>query len=103
MEQRMMRAWIRAEEERRFMAMQQSRSWPHDPWRGGFGPPSGSVRADVGLGIGMGVGGNFPSRRERERKRVGRGDVQRPKTSGNSVQGVKVWLRRVTSLERLRA
>ena len=83
--------------------MQQSRSWPHDPWRGGFGPPSSSVRADVGLGIGMGVGGNFPSRRERERKRVERGEVQRPKTSGNGVQGVKVWLRRVTSLERLRA
>jgi len=95
-EQRMVRAWARAEEERRYVAMQQSRSWPHDPWRGGFGPPSSSVGRDAGLGIGMNVGGNFPSRRER-------GEPQRPKSGGSGVQGVKVWLKRVTSLERLRA
>jgi hypothetical protein len=94
----MVRAWVRAEEERRYMAMQQSRSWPHDPWRGGFGPPSSNVRADGGLGIGMNVGGNFPPRAQRNRE-----EPQRPKTSGSGVQGVKVWLRRVTSLERLRA
>jgi hypothetical protein len=81
-EQMMVRAWVRAEEERRVLA---SRSWPHDPWRGGFGPPSGSVE--------LGNGG----RRGRER------EVQRPKTSGGGVQVVKVWLKKVTSLERLRA
>jgi hypothetical protein len=90
-EQRMVRAWIRAEEERRMAALQNSRSWPHDPWRGGFGPPSSAGR-EVGLGIGM-AGGMAPRRVE----------TPRPKTSRGGVQGVKVWLRKVTSLERLRA
>ncbi len=96
-EQRMVRAWIRAEEERRMAALQNSRSWPHDPWRGGFGPPSSAGR-EVGLGIGM-AGGIAPRRVESPR----RVETSRPKTSGGGVQGVKVWLRKVTSLERLMA
>lgn len=31
----MAHAWMKAEQRRR-----ESRNWPNDPWRGGFGPPS---------------------------------------------------------------
>jgi hypothetical protein len=91
----MVRAWLAAEEERRRTA---ARSLSNDPWRGRFGPPSSSANVErVGLGIGMGYPPQVPVRR------MERVEVQRPKTSGSGVQGVKVWLRKVTSLERLRA
>ncbi|KUJ08247.1 uncharacterized protein LY89DRAFT_742085 [Mollisia scopiformis] len=35
----MAQAWLKAEERRRA-----SRSWPSDPWRGGFGPPASDAR-----------------------------------------------------------
>ena len=104
----MVRAWLAAEEERRRMA---ARSLSGDPWRGRFGPPSSQVQSQgVGLGInGMGMPQMPPMQRvqrvqrERvvERSRFSE-ERERPKTSA-SVQGVKVWLRKVTSLERLRA
>ena len=106
-ERYMVRAWLAAEEERRRMA---ARSLSGDPWRGRFGPPSSQVQSQgVGLGInGMGMPQMPPMQRvqrvqrERvvERSRFSE-ERERPKTSA-SVQGVKVWLRKVTSLERLR-
>src|SRR6187402_154570 len=54
-EERMARAWLKAEERRK-----ESRNWPHDPWRGGFGPPSsGAYSYAVGVG---GLGGMNPRR-----------------------------------------
>jgi len=45
-------AWVKAEERRRATT---SRSWEHDPWRGGFGPASprehDRPRAQVVLGV----------------------------------------------------
>jgi hypothetical protein len=89
----MMRAWMAAEEERRRRA---GRSLSGDPWRGRFGPPAGET-VGIGLGIGMGGFGQMEVRRERRSE----GGVQRSR-SGGKVQGAKVWLRKVTSLERLR-
>lgn len=45
----MAHAWMKAEQRRR-----ESRNWPSDPWRGGFGPPTsgrdvGFVRRDGGV------------------------------------------------------
>jgi hypothetical protein len=57
----------------------------------------------LGIGFNGGYGGPQIPVRRMERVVVDRREeMQRPKTSG-SVQGVKVWLRKVTSLERLRA
>ena len=80
-----------------------SRSLSNDPWRGRFGPPSQSQVQNLGLGIGMQMPPTRMQRVERpvERSRFSE-ERERPKTSA-SVQGVKVWLRKVTSLERLRA
>jgi hypothetical protein len=91
----MVRAWMVAEEERRRRA---GRCLSGDPWRGRFGPPAGEA-VGIGLGIGMGGFGQVEVRRGRER--AGEGGVQRSR-SGGKVQGAKVWLRKVTSLERLR-
>jgi hypothetical protein len=88
-----------AEEERRRQA---ARSLSNDPWRGRFGPPAGERENNLGLGIGMYGGLQIPVRRMERVVVDRREEMQRPKTSG-SVQGVKVWLRKVTSLERLRA
>jgi len=114
-ERYMVRAWLAAEEERRRTA---GRSLSGDPWRGRFGPPASETNHfPTGLGIGMGGGGygsgyapqvRFnggmrmpPTRMHRvERSSVER---ERPRTSGGGVKAAKVWLRKVTSLERLRA
>ncbi|KAE8446501.1 hypothetical protein EG329_011964 [Mollisiaceae sp. DMI_Dod_QoI] len=66
----MAHAWMKAEERRRA-----SRSWPNDPWRGGFGPPSSSV----GYGTGRRDGGA----RALNPRRVPSGD-----------DGVRGWLGR---------
>lgn len=93
-ERYMVRMWQAAEEERRRMA---GRSLSGDPWRGRFGPAAGE-----GVGIGLGGFGQ-QGRRERDRGWVGEGEGggQRSR-SGGKVAGAKVWLRKVTSLERLR-
>ena len=112
----MVRAWLAAEEERRRMA---SRSLSGDPWRGRFGPPSSNQNQNqnnypTGLGIGMGYGGGYPPQAQfnggmqmppTRMHRVERSSVERerPRTSGGGVKAAKVWLRKVTSLERLRA
>jgi hypothetical protein len=48
--------------------MGESRTWPHDPWRGGFGPPVGYVsrnpRAVLRKERVMGEGGGLNPRRE---------------------------------------
>ena len=112
-ERSMVRAWLAAEEERRRTA---GRSLSGDPWRGRFGPPASDTNHfPTGLGIGMGGYGSGytpqvrfnggmrmpPTRMHRvERSSVER---ERPRTSGGGVKAAKVWLRKVTSLERLRA
>lgn len=40
-QERLAQAWAKAEERRRRQE-RESHSWPQDPWRGGFGPPSTS-------------------------------------------------------------
>lgn len=90
-ERYMVRMWQAAEEERRRMA---GRSLSGDPWRGRFGPSAGELECGgFGLGIGMGRFGQMEGRRE--------GGVRRER-SGGKMAGAKVWLRKVTSLERLR-
>lgn len=93
-ERYMVRMWQAAEEERRRMA---GRSLSGDPWRGRFGPAAGELE---GVGIGLGIGFGFGEVR-RGRERAGESGVRRER-SGGKVAGAKVWLRKVTSLERLR-
>jgi hypothetical protein len=56
-----------------------SRSWPHDPWRGGFGPPTGYVSPNPRPGL-----------RKKERE-MGDGGGLNPRREGG---GVKGWLGR---------
>ncbi|KAF4624787.1 hypothetical protein G7Y89_g13384 [Cudoniella acicularis] len=72
-EEAMVMAWIAAEE-RRIAAESASRSWPNDPWRGGFGP-SDAERA---------------ARRVKDREARG----LRPRREGSGSDGVRGWLER---------
>jgi hypothetical protein len=61
--------------------MGERRTWPHDPWRGGFGPPAGYVRPNARAVL----------RKEKTRGReIGEGGGLNPRREG----GVKGWLGR---------
>jgi len=72
-EARRWHAWVQAEERRL-----QSRSWPHDPWRGGFGPPAGDTQ--------------YVYVERTPRTAATDGATARRSRSGRGEEGVRGWL-----------